>query len=117
MQSISNLYLSPPIACPSFPSYGILEESLYFYTNLIARASLIYVNNVSEQTMIERLRKKKERTRELGNRSEGRERFFFSMKGNEFSRDLYNAIRQTHRACLLREKKILMKIKTSIIYT
>lgn len=51
----------------------------------------------------------------LGNWSEGKKRFF-PMKGNEFSRDLYNAIGQT-QSMFIKRKKNFNEIKTSIIYT
>lgn len=54
-------------------------------------------------------------TRMLGNWSEGKKRFF-PMKGNEFSRDLYNAIGQT-QSMFIKRKKNFNEIKTSIIYT
>lgn len=43
--------------------------------------------------MIERESRNEKKTHEnvRGNRSEMEEEFFFSKKGNEFSRDLYNA--------------------------
>lgn len=75
MQSISNLYLSPPIAYPSFPRSRYFEGiSIFLYESYRARV-LDIRKHVSEQMMIERLRKK--RTCELGNRSEGTERLFF----------------------------------------
>lgn len=81
--------------------------SIFLYESYRARV-LDIRKHVSEQ-MIERLRKRKMNTRMLGNWSEGKKRFF-PMKGNEFSRDLYNAIGQT-QSMFIKRKKILMKLK------
>lgn len=89
MQSISNLYLSLPIACPSFPHYGIGGISIFLYESYRARVSDIRKLMLASRNDDKKKRERVRNGEDARVREQERGRRAFPKKGNEFSRDLY----------------------------